>query len=96
MFDISPEKIVVVLLIALVVLGPGRLAEAARALGRLRAQLRQLSSGLPPETVKVIRDPHGAILDALAEPRQAMVEVADGARKSITEATDHEREGATR
>lgn len=96
MFDISPDKLVVVLVIALVVLGPSRLAEAARAVGRLRAQLRQLTSGLPPEAAKVIRDPHGALWDALAAPRQTMAEAADAVRQSVTPHSDHEHEEARR
>jgi len=65
MFDISADKIIVVLVIALMVLGPGRLAEAARALGRARAQLRQFATGLSPETTKLIRDPRRAIFEAV-------------------------------
>jgi Sec-independent protein translocase protein TatA len=94
MFDISPEKLVVFLVIALVVLGPGRLSEAARALGRLRAQLRQLTSALPPETVKVIRDPRSALLDAIAEPRQTIADAADAVRQSVITAPAHEQEPA--
>jgi Sec-independent protein translocase protein TatA len=94
MFDISPDKVVVVLVIALVVLGPGRLAEAARALRRVRAQLRQLSSGLSPEAAKLIRDPRGVVLDALAEPRQVIADAAEAARHSVTPMTEQEcREG---
>lgn len=92
MLDISADKIIVFLVIALVVLGPGRLSEAARALGRLRAQLRQVTSGLPPETVKVIRDPRGALFDALAEPRQTIAEAADAVRQSVTSTSEHEPE----
>lgn len=95
MFDISPEKLVVFLAIALVVLGPGRLAEAARALGRFRAQLRQLSSSLPPDTAKLIRNPQGALFDVLAEPRQAIADAAAAARQSMTPTTEQEHGGGT-
>ncbi|MBO0691587.1 MAG: twin-arginine translocase TatA/TatE family subunit [Acidimicrobiaceae bacterium] len=94
MFDISPEKIVVVLVIALVVLGPGRLAEAARALGRARAQLRKWSATLPPDTAKIVRNPRSALLDALAEPRQAIADTAEAARQSMTPTIEREREEA--
>jgi Sec-independent protein translocase protein TatA len=98
MFDLSAEKIVVVLVVALVVLGPGRLAEAARALGRARAQLRQLTSGLPPETANLVRNPRQAIFDALDEPRQAMADTAAAARESMVPTgptTDKDRGGGT-
>jgi sec-independent protein translocase protein TatA len=96
MFDIGPEKIAVVLVVALLVLGPGRLAEAARALGRARAQLRQLSSELPPDTVKLIRDPSRAVLDVLAPTRQAIADAAAGARESVIPTTEEERGEGTR
>jgi sec-independent protein translocase protein TatB len=96
MFDISPDKLVVLLVIALIVLGPGRLGEAARALGRLRAQLRQLSGSLPPDTAKLIRDPRGALFDVLAEPRQAMTEVSASARQAIKGTTEQEPPSAER
>jgi Sec-independent protein translocase protein TatA len=84
MFDISPEKIIVVLLVALVVLGPARLSESARALGRARASLRQWSAGLSPDTAKLIQNPRGALLDVLAEPRQTITDTAEAARQSMT------------
>jgi Sec-independent protein translocase protein TatA len=74
--DISPDKVLVVLVIALSVLGPSRLLEVARGLGRARAQLHRLTNGLPPQTAKIMRDPRGALIDALAEPRQVIVDAA--------------------
>ncbi len=63
MFDLSPEKLLVLGMIALVVLGPDRLPQAARRAGRLLAQMRQMSGGLQEE-----------MRSALAEPRQALEE----------------------
>lgn len=83
MFDLSAEKILVILVIALVVLGPGRLAESARGLGRARAQLRKWSAALPPEGAKLIRNPRGALLGVLAEPRQAVGDAAESLRRSV-------------
>ncbi|MCL2394563.1 MAG: twin-arginine translocase TatA/TatE family subunit [Acidimicrobiaceae bacterium] len=102
MFDISPEKIVIVLIIALVVLGPGRLSDSARALGRARAQLRAWTAALPPDTANLVRNPRGALLDVLAEPRQVMADTAEAARQSVTPTTEPghetalEHEGAER
>lgn len=50
-----------VAVIALVVLGPNRLPQAARTVGRLLAEARRLSSSLQSE-----------VTDALAEPRQVL------------------------
>ena len=59
--DLSPEKILVVGLIALIVLGPERLPQAARTAGRMLAELRRISAGVQNEVTGV-----------LSEPRQAM------------------------
>lgn len=92
MFDLGPEKIVVILAIALMVLGPSRVSDTARALGRARAQLRQLSGGLPPGTAKLMQNPRGALLDVLAEPRQVIADTAEAAKQSLTETTEGESE----
>jgi Sec-independent protein translocase protein TatA len=84
MLDISPDKIIVFLVIAFVVLGPGHLGEAARALGRAREQLRQFTSGLPPEAEKLIRNPRGALLDVLDEPRRGMQDAAGVVKEIVT------------
>jgi sec-independent protein translocase protein TatB len=62
-FDLSPEKLLLLGVIALVVLGPERLPKAARRAGQLLTQLRQASGTFQQEL-------HGA----LAEPRQALEE----------------------
>jgi len=87
MLDLSPDKIIVFLVIAYVVLGPGRLGEAARGLGRAREQLRKFTSELPPETEKLIRNPRGALLDVLGEPRRAMEDAAGVVKEVVTGAS---------
>jgi sec-independent protein translocase protein TatB len=69
-FDISPEKLLVLAGLAFVVLGPDRLPAAARTLGRLGAELRRLSSLVPPEARAALHDPRRAVAQVLAEPRQ--------------------------
>lgn len=44
MFGIGPGELIVIILVALVVLGPEKLPAAARVLGRLSAELRHLST----------------------------------------------------
>ena len=88
MLDISPDKILVVLVIALLVLGPSRLLEVAHGLGRARAQLRRLTSGLPPQAARIIRDPRGAVIDALVEPRQVIADAVDMSRQAMSGALD--------
>jgi sec-independent protein translocase protein TatB len=60
--NFSPEKLFLVGVIALVVLGPGRLPQAARSLGRLVAELRRMSSNFQEE----VRDAMGDSLEPLS------------------------------
>ena len=49
MGSIGPAEILIVLVVALIVLGPTRLPEAARSLGKALAEVRRMSSGLQSE-----------------------------------------------
>lgn len=47
--NIGPAEILVVLVVALVVLGPSRLPDAARSIGKAMAEFRRMSSGIQAE-----------------------------------------------
>ncbi|MET0902945.1 MAG: Sec-independent protein translocase protein TatB [Acidimicrobiales bacterium] len=49
MFNIGGGELIVIMLLALIVLGPKRLPEAARQVGKVMADLRRLSSGFQNE-----------------------------------------------
>lgn len=49
MFNVGGGELIVILLIALIVLGPQRLPDAARQLGKAMGDLRRLSSGFQNE-----------------------------------------------
>ena len=49
MFGIGMPELVVTLVVALIVLGPKRLPEAARGLGKAFAELRRATSGITEE-----------------------------------------------
>lgn len=57
MFNIGPAELMVVLLIALVVLGPSKLPDAARQVGKALGQLRSLSSGFQAEMRDALKEP---------------------------------------
>ena len=44
MFGISPSELIVIIIVALLVLGPDKLPGLARTLGRLTAEMRRLST----------------------------------------------------
>ncbi len=49
MFGVGTPELLVILVVALIVLGPQRLPEVARALGKALAELRRATSGLTDE-----------------------------------------------
>ncbi len=86
MFDIGPEKLLVVMTIALAVLGPERIPQVARGLGRARAEIRRLTSEVHPDALNALRNPRGALLDAVAEPRSAITEAVAQPRLALADA----------
>ena len=60
MLDLSPEKILLLGIIALVVLGPNRLPQAARSLGHFVGQMRRMTNSF-----------HSEVRDVLSEPIEA-------------------------
>ncbi len=71
--DLSPEKIFVLAIVALVVLGPNRLPQAARTLGRMVGQLRALSSNVQEEVRGALQEPNEAFNTALSDFRPSEI-----------------------
>ncbi len=57
MFNIGPAELLVVLVIALLVLGPNKLPDAARQVGRAIGEMRKLSSGFQAEMRDALKEP---------------------------------------
>lgn len=57
MGSIGPAEILVVLVVALVVLGPNKLPDAARSLGRAVNELRRVSAGVQAEMRGAFAEP---------------------------------------
>ena len=49
MFNVGGGEVLVILLVALLVLGPGKLPDAARQIGNMLTQVRRMSSGFQNE-----------------------------------------------
>jgi sec-independent protein translocase protein TatB len=56
MFNIGGGELLVILLIALIVLGPSRMPEAARTVGRVVGEIRRMSSGFQREIREAFDD----------------------------------------
>lgn len=83
MLDLSPEKLLMLAVVALVVLGPNRLPGAARTVGRFIGQMRAMSSSLQSEVREALQDPEEAFTSALAEFRPS--EVRRSVRRAVTD-----------
>lgn len=57
MFNVGTAELLVILLVALLVLGPTKLPDAARQFGRAVGELRRLSSGFQAEMRDALREP---------------------------------------
>ena len=67
MFNVTGGELVIIFLVALVVLGPERLPEAARTVGRLMGQLKDVSQGFQKE-LKSAMDEVGDPVHKLTRP----------------------------
>jgi sec-independent protein translocase protein TatA len=77
MFNVGPAEVLVILVVALLVLGPKKLPEAARQMGKAMAEFRRVTAGLQDE-VRGVLDEHleapapidPAVLAAASEPTE--------------------------
>ena len=72
MFNIGGPEVLVILLLALIVLGPQRLPDAAKQIGKFMGELRRMSSGFQSELRAAMDDP----VEAAARERGAGVNPA--------------------
>lgn len=68
MFNIGGGELLVILLIALIVLGPTRLPEAARQIGKVMGDLRRLSTGFQNEVKTAFDEVQAPLRDDVAKP----------------------------
>jgi len=76
-FNVGGGEVLVILLVALIVLGPDKLPETARKIGNVMAEVRRMSAGFQDEMRAAIEDagrsePAKPTLEPVAdEPKQA-------------------------
>lgn len=95
MFNIGAGELMVILLIALIVLGPQRLPDAAKQVGRVMGDLRRISSGFQQELKDALDtdDPPTPLRRKESTPLAASVAEADAAGAGGPAATDGEEAG---
>jgi sec-independent protein translocase protein TatB len=86
MVNFSPEKLLLVGIIALIVLGPQRLPNAARTLGRFVAEMRQMSSSLQSRVGDVLAEPRDALTSLASE--SGLTEAGRAVRNGVAEVRD--------
>ena len=72
MLDLSPEKLMVLLAVGLMVLGPNRLPVAARTLARGLARARQLTASIGDPIRANLAEPNRVVNEAAADLRDAL------------------------
>jgi sec-independent protein translocase protein TatB len=77
MFNLGGSEVIVILLIALIVLGPEKLPDAARKVGNVMGELRRMSTGFQQEFRDAVDDvvkDKPAAPDPAATPAEAKLE----------------------
>ncbi len=77
--SLGPEKIILILVVALIVFGPQRLPEIARQVGAAMRELRRMQDTVRGELEQVLRPDFSPSADAGAEQGYASIEESDHA-----------------
>src|ERR1700690_285593 len=90
MLSLSPAKLLVLLVIALIVLGPEKLPQVARQLGAAWGDLRRFRSRLESDVRGAFPDlpPSHEVAQAVRSPLAFLDRLADKHEKSQTASTD--------
>jgi len=92
MFNIGPGELVAILVVALIVLGPNRLPDAVRTVGRVVGELRRISGGFQDELRNAFDD--SDVIDQLetgptAKPAAAPEPAPTGRKVDEDDRVDH-------
>lgn len=86
MFNLSGSEIVVILLLALVVLGPEKLPEAIRRFGRVYGELKRMSTGFQSELKNAFDEPMREIRETTQMAKDAVMKPVQDARATFEDA----------
>lgn len=73
MFNLSGSEIVIILLLALIVLGPEKLPDAIRRFGRIYGELRKMGSGFQSEFRNAFDEPLKELRETAQLTRDAVL-----------------------
>lgn len=76
MFNLTGSEIMFLLIIGLVVLGPEKLPDAIRRVGRLYAELKRMSSGVQTDLRKVMDEPLKEMMNTTNSVKSLFTETA--------------------
>lgn len=76
MFGVSGVEFLVILLVALIVLGPEKLPDAVRKTGRVIGELRRMSNGFQSELRSALDEPYKEVKGTFDSARQSLKDTA--------------------
>jgi sec-independent protein translocase protein TatB len=76
--NVGPEKLLLLFVVALIVLGPSKLPEAARTLGKVIGEFRRISGGFQAEMRDAFLDPVAATRENITAAFSSPSTVHDG------------------
>jgi len=78
MFNVGGSELLIISLVALIVIGPARLPEVARQVGKIYADFKRVSNGFQRDFREAMRDPVGDVIrDVTATAELAEIEQAE-------------------
>jgi sec-independent protein translocase protein TatB len=77
MFNVGGGEVLVILLVALIVLGPQRLPDAAKTVGKVMGELRRVSTGFQNEIRSAMDETVAADHDTTLQAKQSLLQKED-------------------
>lgn len=100
MFNVGTPELLVILLVALIVLGPNKLPDAARQVGKYMGEFRRMSSGFQNELRDAMQEPVSSVKETLkgdpvpkATPAASVKPVSQVIDQSLVDDQGHDDQG---